>query len=116
MRALLGGKCTALTGLYTVSCAAWELALTDPSGDNTVEPLALAWGSAPPLIAFLRWVRLLGQVAPAPQIVHSGMPAVYRIELQTAACTGSDGPVCYQALLLDTRKPNNTTDWMRIGS
>lgn len=114
--ALLGGKCTAMAGLYTPSCAAWELALTDPVGSAEVAPLPLAWGSAPPLLAFLRRLPLLGQVAPPPQILHSSVPAVYRIELQPAACTGMDGPPCYQALLLDARKPDNTTDWVQIGS
>jgi hypothetical protein len=116
VHALLGGKCTAMAGLYTQSCASWELALTDPAGDQDIVPLPLAWGAAPPLIAALRRLPLLKLLVPAPQVVHSSAAAIYRIRLQTTSCTALDGPVCYGALLLDARQPDNSTDWVRIGS
>lgn len=117
LRALLGGKCTGMAGLYTQSCASWEMALTDPAGDPAVAPLPLAWGAAPPLIAALRRLPLLGGLVAPPQIVHSSATAIYRIRLQTTSCTVlDDGPVCYGALLLDARQPDNSTDWVQIGS
>ena len=117
VQALLGGKCVAMVGLYTQSCASWEMALTDPAGDQAVAPLPLTWGDPPSLIALLRRLPLLGWLAPPPQIAHSSATATYRIKLQTTPCAAlDDGPVCYGAQLLDARHPDNTTDWVRIGS
>jgi hypothetical protein len=122
VRALLGGQCTALAGPYTPACAAWRMALTDPnaSGDSglygTVRPLPLVWGEAPPVLAFLRRLPMVGQMLPRPQIVHSSVPAVYQIQLRPTACVVSADPPCYEALLLDAIPPNNSSDWVQIGS
>ena len=117
VHALLGGKCVALSGLYTQVCSSWEMALTDPAGGQDVAPLPLTWGDAPPLMAVLRRLPLLGRLVPRPQIMHSSAVAPYRIRLQTTPCTAlDDGPVCNGALLLDAVPPDNTTDWVQIGS
>lgn len=117
VRALLGGKCVATSGLYTQVCSSWEMALTDPQGRQDVAPLPLAWGSPAPLRAVLRRLPLLARLVPRPQIVHSSAVATYRVQLQTSPCSAlDDGPVCYGALLLDAQQPDTTTDWVQIGS
>ena len=88
---------------------------------TNVQPLPLAWGQAPPLLAFLRHLPLphlplLKLMIPSPQVLHSGVAAVYRIQLQPTACVLSASPPCYGALLLDAIAPDNATDWIRIGA
>jgi hypothetical protein len=122
VRALVEGQCTQLVGLYVASCGSWRLALTDPNGPTDPyagtgdQPLPLSWGKAPALLAFLRHLPLLKQMVPLPQILHSGVPAVYQIQLRPTACVLSAGPPCYEAQLLDAIPPDDSTDWIRIGA
>lgn len=120
-RALLGGQCTEIVDL-AAACGASRMALIDPharadSGSGSIaQPLPLAWGKPPALLAFLRRVPLVGQLLPRPQIVHLGVPAVYRIQVRPTACVLSADPPCYEALLLDAIAPDSSTDWVQIGS
>ena len=103
-----------LAGIYTPACASWSYALTDPDQVSTAVPLLLSWGGAPPLLAVLRRVPLVGQLAPAPQILYSGVPAVYRVQVRNAACASTEAAPCYGVGLLDARAPDDTTRWIRF--
>lgn len=122
VRAQLGGQCTAVVGLYTRTCTAWRVALTDqnapadPQPDGYARPLPLAWGEASPILAFLRRLPLVRQMIPPPQILHSGVPAIYQIDVQPTTCVLSADPPCYQARLLDAIAPNNSAASVRMGS
>jgi hypothetical protein len=82
-------------------CRLSEPALVAAEADDQGEPLHLAWGDAPPLLALLRRMPMLSALAPKPQAIAWATPGVYRVELQQAACfSGETGP-CYQAVILD---------------
>lgn len=116
VRALVGGECTALTGLNSPVCGAWALALTDPMPAGGAAPLLLGWDAPRPALTLLRRLPLLGQVLLGPQILHASVPAVYWIELQPAACVPPAAPPCYVALLLDAAPPNGAAGTARQGS
>lgn len=60
--------------------------------------------------------RPLGAEAhPGPgQILYSGVPAIYRVQLRIAACMATVAPPCYGAVLQDAHPPDETTNWIRI--
>jgi hypothetical protein len=82
-------------------CALQEPALVSPK-TNTDAPLPLAWGSAPPLLAFLRQVPLLGAVAPPPQVIQWARPGIYRVQVLVASCFAVGMGPCYKATVLDS--------------
>jgi hypothetical protein len=86
-------------------CASWPPALTDPAeaaSPPDAELLPLAWGSAPPWVAFLRRLPLLSAVVPAAQAPRWGALAVYRVQVRALRCGAAQSP-CYEALLLDAK-------------
>jgi hypothetical protein len=82
------------------SCQLWEPALLS-TGTGATAPLPLAWGSAPPLLAFLRRTPLLDEVAPPPQPIHWATPGIYRVRLQSMTCFSPGTSPCYEAIVLD---------------
>jgi hypothetical protein len=96
----LASVCTAwLWAPHASPCLNWAPALTDPA--DGAEALPLVIGAAPPLLAFLRRLPLIGPGAPAPQEPRWNLIATYRIQLHAASCGPSDRRPCYSALLLD---------------
>jgi hypothetical protein len=84
-------------------CARWQPALSDrwaAARSAAVAPLPLVWGSAPPLLSFLRRVPFLGSVTPPPQELHWDTLTSYRIQLRAGSCGWAHLP-CYEALLVD---------------
>lgn len=84
------------------------VSLVDPAATDRTDGLPLARGPADPVLATLRWLPLLGRLAPAPQRPRWGTPAFYRVRLQTLP--GSSCASCYEALLLDA-DPSATRSW-----
>jgi hypothetical protein len=86
-------------------CASWPPALADPAeaaAPTAAELLPLAWGSAPPVVAFLPRLPLLSAVVPAAQEPQWGALAVYRVQVRALTCGAAQSP-CYEALLLDAK-------------
>lgn len=83
-------------------CQLWEPALVSTDGARAVEPLPLAWGSAPPLLAVLRQAPLLGAITPAPQAIHWAAPGIYRVQIQVTTCFSQGTALCYAAQVLDS--------------
>lgn len=73
--------------------------LSDPEAPGGAEAIVLAPGGPDPMLTVLRRLPLVGQVAPSPQWLHWGEPAVYRIKLRPIAALNCD--TCYEAVLLD---------------
>lgn len=76
-----------------------SIALVDPARSDDAAPLYLQWGSADPLLAFLRNIPLVGRFAPQPQHLHWGRPVIYRLQLSRSPdkLTASDGAVLLDA-------------------
>jgi hypothetical protein len=60
-------------------------ALVDAAAQASGRPLWLAPGDASPLRTLLRHIPVLARVAPAPQVLHWGEVATYRVRLQAIA-------------------------------
>jgi hypothetical protein len=95
----LAGACTTQSG--TGPCLYWQPELTDPDAPPGAWALPLARGSSPPLLALLRRLPLLGDLAPPPQRPHWGQTRVYSLLLQAGPCFTGDPPPCYEAVLID---------------
>lgn len=92
--------CSAWLGpAHASPCLDQQVMLADPAAG--VEPLPVALGGAPRLVAFLRRLPLLRLAAPAPQHLRWETPTVYRIQLHSVPCGSSLPSRCYEALLLD---------------
>jgi hypothetical protein len=89
---------TWLTG--PVACFDWQPALVD-AGDTTMSTLSLAAGPAPPALAWLRGLPLIGRFAPQPRAIHWGISADYTIRVRAFACAAGSPPPCFQAVLQD---------------
>jgi hypothetical protein len=63
--------------------------------------LPLAWGSADALLVFLRRLPLLGNLLPAPQRLHWGEVATYRVRVQAIPGSSCGSGACFEAVLLD---------------
>jgi hypothetical protein len=97
------GACDAWLDYYTGVCVSWQgLVDPDPSVGSPVLPLTL--GDPPRLLAALRRLAFLGDLMPAPQVLHPGTLATYRVQLQAIAnsfCDTGVAGVCVKAVLLD---------------
>jgi hypothetical protein len=82
-------------------CRLAEPALLAAEAGDRGEPLPLAWGDPPQLLALLRRTPMLSSLAPKPQTIDWGTPGVYSIELKRAACVPGEISPCYQAVILD---------------
>jgi hypothetical protein len=80
------------------TCPASSADCTDPVRDEALTVLL-----APPtaLLAQLRQVPLLGSLLPAPQHVHWGQRATYRVQIALVPNSLCGSTPCEQALLLD---------------
>jgi hypothetical protein len=76
----------------------WRQGIVDPDG---VTLLPLTAGPSNPLLAFVRRVPVLGGLAPAPQAVHWGVLATYRVRLGAMPHSLCGTTPCYEARLLD---------------
>jgi hypothetical protein len=65
------------------------------------DPLTLVPGALPPVLAVLRRLPLLGTLVLAPQVLHWGAPATYRIRLQAVPESICGISNCCKPLLLD---------------
>lgn len=84
------------------TCLEWQALLFDRGAAASAHPLALARGSAPSLLAFLRRVPVLRWWAPTPQVVQWNDVATYRIQVRAVSCRPHHAlPCTYEALLLD---------------
>jgi hypothetical protein len=100
VRALAEICSTWLGSVAASPCIDTQPVLADPA--PTGVSLPLAWGSAPPVVAFLRRLPLLSAVVPAAQAPRWGALAVYRVQVRALTC-GPAQPPCYEALLLDAK-------------
>jgi hypothetical protein len=75
--------------------------LSDPDADAASAPLLMARAAPDSLLVFVRRVPLLGGLLPAPQVVHWGEVATYRVELRAMPDESCGAATCYEALLLD---------------
>lgn len=82
-------------------CQDWQLALLDPQATHGTWKLPVLLGFAPPLLTVLRRVPLLGDLAPAPQVLRRGTASAYAVQLRRAPCARPGGRACFLALLLD---------------
>jgi hypothetical protein len=114
VRALVEG-CPFPPYVRTYSCPPASLVDGGTAADGGT--LRVAWAGVDALRASLRRIAVLDRLIPAPQVLHWGVVATYRIQLravlcghpghQQAACdlherTDKSGcSSCYQALLLD---------------
>lgn len=109
VRALAGNPC--LTWMHDAypACIYGRPALLEPSAPNIATALPLR-GAPPtsllaalpsPLLAALNRLHLARWLAPAPQQIRWGAPAIYRVRLQVAPFTFCGAARCYEALLLD---------------
>ncbi|MGH2345772.1 MAG: hypothetical protein ACRDG4_11135 [Chloroflexota bacterium] len=91
-----GGPCTELT-----QDAAW------PDGyshfaSGSPHPLPVTRAGLDPLRSVLRWVPLWGRLAPAPQELHWGVVATYRVQLAPVPNSICGAGACAEARLLDS--------------
>jgi hypothetical protein len=75
--------------------------LADAASPATVEALWVADRDQGRLLTLLRRVPLLAWFAPAPQALHWGVPATYRVLLRAAPASSCVFLPCYEAVLLD---------------
>ena len=84
--------------------AAYDLcppALVDAAAPATGQPLWLSHGEASPLWTLLRHSPFLARFAPAPQVLHWGVVATYRVQLHAIPESVCGTAACYEAALLD---------------
>jgi hypothetical protein len=53
-------------------------------------------------LAWLRRVPVLGTLLPAPQVLHWGVVATYRVRLRAIPESSCGSVVCFEAVLLDS--------------
>jgi hypothetical protein len=101
VRAVVASRCAAWLGGPAPVCATWQPALVDPAAAGADPPLPIQPMAQPPLLGGLRRLPFAGRLVPAPQHLHWGMPATYRVLLSIAPSSRCDRGPCYEALLLD---------------
>ena len=101
VRAVADNPCLTWMGGANPACISWQPALLDASAPNAAKALPL--GAAPqlPLLAALRRLPLTRWLVGTPQQLRWGVPATYRVRLETAPATVCGRARCYQAVLLD---------------
>ena len=75
--------------------------LVDQPTASRLRGFPVQLGAANPQLAFLRRLPLVGRVVPPPQVVHWGIPAVYRVQLQPTQGSVCGSSPCYEAVLED---------------
>jgi hypothetical protein len=80
------------------ACREWRAGMVDA---DRATALPLATGAPNSLLALLRRLPLLGGLLPAPQVVHWGEAATYRVELRAITDKPCGAPSCYEAMVLD---------------
>jgi hypothetical protein len=75
--------------------------LVDQPTISRLGGLPVQLGAENPQLAVLRRLPLLGRVVPPPQVVHWGIPAVYRVQLQPTQRSVCGSAPCYAAVLED---------------
>jgi hypothetical protein len=75
--------------------------LVDQPTASWLRGLPVQLGAENPQLAFLRHLPLVGRVVPPPQVVHWGIPAVYRVQLQPWQWSVCGSSPCYEAVLED---------------
>jgi hypothetical protein len=95
--------CMAVPSVGERPCAALVSGPGQPSGaaprGAAGDPLTLVRGEQPPGPALLRSLPLLGSLLPAPQSLHWGAVATYRVQLQAVAASSCGTGKCFEALL-----------------
>jgi hypothetical protein len=77
------------------------LMLVDQPTISRLGGLPVQLGTENPQLAFLRRLPLLGRVVRPSQVVHWGIPAVYRVQLQPTQRSICGSSPCYEAVLDD---------------
>ena len=75
--------------------------LVDQPTASWLRGLPVQLGTQNPQLAFLRRLPLVGRVVPPPQVVHWGIPAVYRVQVQATQQSVCGRSPCYEAVLED---------------
>jgi hypothetical protein len=83
------------------NCQLWEPALVGMGMDSQAA-LPLAWGGAPPVLAYLRQMPVLEALAPSPQGIRWGTPGIYRVQLRATTCFTPGMAPCFEAAVLDS--------------
>jgi hypothetical protein len=83
------------------SCQLWEPALVG-AGTDAHGALPLAWGGAPPVLAYLRQLPVLDALAPPPQGIWWGTPGIYRVHLHATTCFAPGLAPCFAVAVLDS--------------
>jgi hypothetical protein len=76
-------------------------ALVDAASPATGQPLWLAQGDASPLRTLVRQIPFLARFAPAPQALHWGLVATYRVRVQAVPESICGTGMCSEVALLD---------------
>jgi hypothetical protein len=108
LRGVVTEPCSILASQAAYSyCASREqpvLLDTESLGAAPPQPrvaLRLAWAGLDPLLTVVRRAPLAGRFAPAPQVVHWGVVATYRVRLRTMSDGQHSAALCYEAAVLD---------------
>ena len=103
VRAIARACAAYLRSVPSGPCQNWLPVLTDPAAADGTEPLPLplAHGPVPPLVALLRRLPFVGQVAPAPQRPLWDALKVHHIQLHAVPSGPPCQLGCYEALLLE---------------
>jgi hypothetical protein len=79
----------------------WQPSRVDPSSPAEIEPLPVTRAGLDPRLTRLRRVPLLGELMPAPQVLHWGAISPYRVQLRAIANSPCGAGICFEAVLLD---------------
>jgi hypothetical protein len=86
---------------YTPTYDCSPASLVDGGISATEGGLPVVWAGIDTFRGSLRHIPLLDRLLPAPQVLHWGVVATYRIQLQVAPCGAGTRAPCYAAVLLD---------------